>query len=145
MIKDKIIISAITPEMIPLVWHNVRHMVEAAIEYSHGELHIDTIYNRLVDKEMVMLTVSEEDMIVAALTIEKRDFQSGKSILNVTTAGGADLHIWMDQMDPVLVDLAKEHGCEEIYIVGRAGWARALKRKGYGKIHTVVSKKVGDK
>lgn len=145
MIKDKVLISAITPNMIPLVWHTVAPMIQMAVEYSHGELDLEDILARLTNNEMLLLTVSEGDLIIAALTIEKRDFASGKNILNVTTAGGADLHLWMDQLDPIIDELAREHGCTEIYIVGRPGWMRLLKGIGYEKIHTVVSKKVGEK
>jgi len=142
MIKDKVLISAITPKMIPLVWHTVSHMVEMAIEHSNGELYLDDIYKRLLDNEMLLLTVSEGDRIIASLTVEKRDFPSGKRIMNVTTAGGADLHIWMESVNRAIDDLAKEHECSEIYIIGRPGWMRMLKNIGYEKIHTVVSKKI---
>ena len=144
MIKDKVLISAITPKMIPLVWHSVSHMIQMAIEHSNDELDLCDIKERLENNDMLLLTVSEGDNIVAALTVEKRDFASGKSILNITTAGGADLHLWMNEIDRVTEDLAKEHGCSEIYIVGRPGWMRMLKDIGYGKIHTVVSKKIGE-
>ena len=144
MIKDKIIVSAITPKMIPVVWHMVSPMIEMAIEHSNGELDLDHMYKRLLDSEMVLLTISEGDRIVASLTVEKRDFPSGKRIMNITTAGGADLHLWMADLDGIMDQLAIEHGCSEIYIVGRPGWLRLLKDIGYERIHTVVSKKVGE-
>ena len=142
MNKDNLIVSAITPSMIPLVWVTVSPMIEKAIEHSNGELCINEILERLIKKEMILLTVSVESEIIAALTIEKREFPSGKSILNVTTAGGSDLNIWLGKINEVIDELAIEHGCSEIYIIGRAGWIKALKDIGYGKIHTVVSKKL---
>lgn len=130
--------------MIPLLWHTVSHMIQMAIEHSNGEMDLGEVLDRLLKNEMILLTVSEEDNIIAALTVEKRDFPSGKSILNITTAGGADLDLWVDEIDKVTNELAKEHGCSEIYIVGRPGWMRKLKNIGYERIHTVVSKKVGE-
>lgn len=144
MKNEELIVSAITPKMIPLIWDNVSHMVQMAIDHSNGELDLSEIYERLIEKEMIMLTVSIGSKISAALTIEKRSFASGKNILNVTTAGGSDLADWLDTVSPLIDQLAVEHGCSEIYIVGRAGWIRTLKDSGYSKIHTVVSKKVGE-
>lgn len=130
--------------MIPLVWVTVAPMIEAAIEYSHGELDLSDIQKRLMDEEMLLLAVSKGKDIVAALTVEKRIFASGKIVMNITTAGGEDLHLWMEKVNSVIDNLALEHKCTEIYIVGRPGWMRMLKNIGYGKIHTVVSKKVGE-
>lgn len=136
--------AAVKPEMIPLVWVTVEPMIQAAVDHSHGELSTEVILQRLLDQEMLLLTVCEGSKIMASVTVEKREFQTGKNILNVTTAGGSDLHIWMKFLDEVLDNLARDYGCEEVVIVGRAGWERMLKNIGYGKLHTVMSRKVGE-
>lgn len=141
---NKPTISAIKANMLPLVWFEVKPMIQAAVDHSNGELDIDQIKERLLKKEMLLLTVSREDNIVAALTLEVRHFPSGMNILNITTAGGSELHLWMKDVDKVIDDLALQHNCEEVYIVGRPGWEKLLKTQGYNKIHTVVSRKVGD-
>ena len=137
-------ISAVKPELIPVIWPIVKPMLEAPIKYSHNELCIDDMYDRLIKGEMLLLTINKKSEVVAAITCEKRDFPTGKTILNVTTAGGSALQDWFEDLDKVMDRVAKEYGCEEIYIVGRPGWVRVLKNVGYEKIHTVVSRKVGD-
>lgn len=140
--KDRVFVGAIKKEIVPIVWPVVLPMLEAPIEHSNGELCIQDMFDRICNGELLLLTIQENEKVVAAVTIEKREFASGKSILNVTTAGGSDMHLWMKLLDTTLNRLAKDYDCEEIYIVGRPGWERMLKNIGYGKVHTVVSKKV---
>lgn len=141
-ILDQLVVAAIPQNMLKIIWPKVSHMIQVAIDHSNGELTLDSMYERIENAEMLLLTVNEGDRVVATLTIDKRDFESGKKTLNVVTAGGSDMHIWINEVDRVLNELAKEHGCEDIYIIGREGWVRTLKQIGYEKIHTTLSKKV---
>jgi hypothetical protein len=142
IITTGIEIAAIKPSLIPLVWDVVTPYLVAPIGHSNGELSLDNMYERMIKGELLLLTIAENKNIMAVVTLEKREFATGKNILNVTTAGGSDAHLWIEQLDEVLNNLAKDYDCQEIYIVGRDGWVRLLKDIGYGKIHTVVSKKV---
>ena len=141
-IFDNLVISAIPTHMVEVIWPRVQDMIQVAIDHSNGELDIDQMYTKIVDSEMLLLTINENDRIVATLTIEKRSFDTGKTIMNVVTAGGADMHLWISEVDRVLNQLAKEHGCEDIYIIGRVGWVRTLKEIGYERIHTTLAKRV---
>lgn len=139
-----LIVSAIKKEMIPVMWPLVEEHLQRAIDQSNGELDKDDVFSRMVRGNMLLITLSRQTDIVAALALEQRDFDSGKKVLNITLAGGSESDNWIDKMDEVTQQLGKDYGCDEIYIVGRAGWVRKLKRIGYGIVHTVVSKKVGE-
>jgi hypothetical protein len=143
--EEQITVAAIQPNMVEIIWPRVEAMIAMAIEHSNGELSLESMKRQIMKGEMLLLVVYEADIIVASLTLERRDFDSGLSVLNVTTAGGADLHIWMKDVLAVLEGLAEEQGCTELYIVGRPGWQRALKKIGFKPVHTVVSKKLGVK
>lgn len=138
-------IAAVNQQMLPLVWVTVEPLIKAAIGKSNGELDVDDMRARMQRNEMVLLVIYEEGAITTALTLEKTTFASGKKILNVTTAGGTGLEKWMGLVNTTLDDLARDHECEEIYIVGRAGWVRKLKALGFGVVHTTVSRKVGER
>ena len=137
-------IAAIPGRLAPLLWPTISPMIDMAIEHSNGELCNETMLNRIINNDMLLLTVSNDNDIVAVLTLERRDFPSGKSILNITTAGGKDLDLWFEKIDETVCKLAEEQGCQEVYIVGRPGWQRKLKKLNYAPIHSVVSKKVGE-
>jgi hypothetical protein len=143
--EELITVAAIKPDMVDMLWPLVSPMIEMAIEHSNNELSLKQIKNAIIDEQMLLLVVYEAELIVATLTLERRDFDTGKSVINITTAGGADLHIWMDKVLLIIDELAREQGCDEVYIVGRAGWARALKTRGFRTLHTTVGRKVGEK
>lgn len=140
--EKKLVISAVPVNLLPVIWPRVEEMIDMAIAHSNEELSISSIYNKLLEGDMLLVTINEGDSIVAALTLERRHFDTGKDVLNVVTAGGADMHIWVEEMDDILQKLAKQFKCEEIYIVGRQGWVRTLRDLGYQRVHTTLSKRV---
>jgi hypothetical protein len=140
----QILISAIKPEMLDMMWYKLAPLVEKAIEHSNDELNIVDIYDRLMAREMLLLVVTEGDAIMAAITLETRTFPSGKKVMNITTAGGSDMHLWVDKVLDIAEVLAVEQKCSDVYIIGRKGWERKLKTNGYAVAHTVLTKKVGE-
>lgn len=142
-VKDKIIISAVKADLVPLVWPAVVDHIKSATDHSNGELTPQVMFDRLTAEEAVLITVSEEHNILASLVIEKRDFETGKSILNVTLAGGTRIEDWLEDFDKVLDDLAIDYECDDIYLVGRRGWVKKLKDFNYKPVHTVMARKVG--
>ena len=90
--------------------------------------------------EEVSRTVEKADIILPIFDII--DFESGIRALNIQCAGGDILDEWFEQIEAIANSLAKEHGCKNIYIIGRAGWARKMKGLGYKTIHTVIAKEV---
>ena len=139
----ELIVSAIKPEMVPLMWPLVSDMLNGAIDHANGELDEKDVFSRIIKGSMLLVTISQGSDIIAALGLEQRDFGTGKRILNVTLAGGSNAKDWIEQMDDVVHELAKDYKCDEVYIIGRKGWTRVLRDLGYETIHTVVSKKVG--
>ena len=142
---DMITFSIARAKMIPLLWVTAKPLIEVAVEHSNGELDIDLIYKKLIGEEMALITVTEDGNVLACLTVEKRIYNSGKNVLNITTAGGEGIHKWMGELSPLMDDMARKYDCTEIYIVGRPGWDRMIKDFGFQKIHTICSRKVGDK
>jgi hypothetical protein len=140
---EKVLVSAIRPALVDSLWYKVAPLIEKAIEHSNGELDLINMYDKIMENDMLLLVVSEgKDNIMAAVTLEKRDFATGKTILNICTAGGSDMHLWVDKVLDIAEQMAKDFGCEDVYIVGRGGWQRQLKKNGYEVVHTVLKKKV---
>jgi len=136
-------IGAIRPEMIKIIWPVVVGMIKLAIEESNEEISIDNIYHRLIDKDMILVTVAEDGEVIAAMTLERIVFNTGKTVLHLCTIGGDGYKKWWPLIDKVIDELAAEHDCEEIYIIGRPGWKRLLKDRGFNLVHTTLSRKVG--
>lgn len=137
--------TVIKKELCRLVWHVVEPMIQAAIEKSNEELTTKAIYDKVIKGDMLLVNITEGDKILSAVTLEKRDFDSGKSVLYICTAGGVDLYKWQNLIDEVSMDIARDSGCDEIYIIGRPGWQKMLTSNGYELVHTILRKKVGSK
>lgn len=142
---DKILFSAIPAPMIPILWDDIEPFLLMALEHSNGELDIDILRERIMSQEMLVVLVNVGDVIKAALTVEIRNFDTGKNTMILTTGGGTDMHLWIDEFSQLADDLARDKNCDEIYIIGRPGWKKVLKDYGFGVCHTVLSRKVGDK
>ena len=143
-VKEEFVVSAVKKELVHIVWPLVEEYLQRAVDHSNGEMSIEDVYMRMVKGSMLLVTISVKSDIVAAIAIEQRDFPSGKRVMNLTLLGGSDLVDWMDQFSEIADKLAKDYKCEEIYIVGRQGWVRSLRRLGFEPVHTVVSRKVGE-
>ena len=139
---DKVRFSAIPSAMIPILWDEVEHLLALAIEYSSDELNLDILRERLLDERMLLVLVNIGEEIVAAITVEIKDFDTGKRAMFLTTVGGEKMEIWMEEFSELADELASDKGCDDIYIIGRPGWAKALKKYRFGVCHTVLSRKV---
>jgi hypothetical protein len=130
--------------MVKIVWPVVEDMIQSAIDESNEELSVHHIKKRLIEQDMILLTVAVNGEFVAACTLEIRHFDTGKKVMHVCTLGGAGFEEWWEEMGKAFDELAIDHDCSEVYIIGRPGWKRLLKDKGYDLVHTVLRKKVGE-
>jgi len=137
-----IVIGAIKPELIDITWPKLEPHIQIAIEESNGELDIDEMKECMKGGTLLPIVIYLNGEIISVCTIERREFSSGKVVLHVSTLGGTKMDMWDDKLNEVIAVLAKEQGCNEIYMIGRKGWERYLKTKGYSHIHTVMSRKL---
>lgn len=62
--------------------------------------------------------------VTALIGTEIQRTASGKKVLTVMMAAGADADTWADAVESELTAFARANGCAEFKIDGRAGWAR---------------------
>jgi hypothetical protein len=139
---SEIVIGAIKPDLVNIVWPIVEQHIDMAITESNGELDINKIRNSIINQDMVLLVIYKDGKIIASCTLEKREFNSGKVVVHIATLGGTEIELWADKLDAAICNLALDYGCNELYIIGRKGWEKFLKSKGYSHVHTVLSKKL---
>jgi hypothetical protein len=138
-----ITITMIKNELVPMMWPLIAPLLSLAIDKSNGELTLEDLESKILYNEMAVATISRDGQVIACVTFEQREFESGKRILHVATAGGESAAEWIDEMDKLCEQLAKKYNCQEIYIIGRPGWVKTLKHLDYTLVHTVISRKVG--
>lgn len=123
-------------------WDEIEPFVSAAVDESNGELTAESVKARVEIGEIAIATVFSDDTLVAAISFDIVEFDSGLRVINIQCAGGTMMHQWFEQVEAIANNLAKHHNCTKIYIIGRQGWARQMKGLGYSTIHTVISKEV---
>ena len=120
------------PDEIP--WPKVKPFIKMAIEEYTGDdpLNLDEIYDGLRCGKYQLWTCHSDDIDAAVVTAI-----TGKAC-RLVTAGGSYMRVWVNWL-PHIEQWAKEKGCEEMIIYGRAGWARAA---GFNVLYTKMSRKI---
>lgn len=135
-------ITAISQEMIPAIWTHCEPNLQKAVGESNGELTIEGVLETLLSGAGILIAMYNGGEIVANAMIEKRIFKSGLATLNITLVGGTMIEEWADDFIDIMDKIAAEQGCSEVRGMGRKGWARYLKSKGYKHAHTVMIRKL---
>ena len=133
------IVGAIQPYQLPMVWESVKFHVERALEYEHGSLDLDKVYNAINEGRFQCLVVIDEATreIVASQTLEIIE-ECGGRLMNLVTTAGDRMDEWQDLLAEEIEKLAREQDCQWIQTRGRPGWLRQLKRNGYEPLFFVA-------
>ena len=141
---NDIVIAAIPPSLVPIIWPKVRDMIEVALDESNEELCLYSMKDRMKAGEMILITIAEKGEVICVFTLEVREFETGKKVLNLCTVGGEGFTRWWDDIEREFMKVAIENDCQEVYVVGRPGWQKLLCCRGFNVVHTTLSRKVGE-
>ena len=126
---------------VELVWPVAQPLLQKAINYNDGDFDSDHVFFRLQQQTMqLFIGYNPKDVIYAAVT-EIIPYQKRKS-LRIVLMGGKDIDSWVDTK--IFERFAKVQGCDRIEIVGRKGWIKKLKTRGYQQKHFIVTKELKD-
>lgn len=125
------------------MWHIVLPFIKRALERGHGEYEAEDIYFAIIKGEMQLWAVygAEISRLSAICVTEVIQFPK-KKMASVVLISGEGIHDWMHLLPEVIEEWAREKGCEEIRVNGRAGWLKALAVYGYSKRYITVGKKL---
>jgi hypothetical protein len=141
MDTNGISIRLIEKHELPLIFNLVVAFLDAGIDKSYGELNIKDIEVALHNDTMALLCILKGNIIIGAFVIQINEYSNNKKLV-VVTASGIDLKSWVDLVDEKLIEIAKECKCSELKIVGRDGWSKLLRSRGWDKVYSVLTKKV---
>lgn len=125
---------------VDLVWTPVKHFIQAALDRTEGEMSIDDVYNALIDRDMQLWILLDEFHVIGALVTQILEFPNVKACRYV--AMGGDVHGDFDEITGMIEQWAATQGCQRMEIVGRPGWARALRDHGYRQAYSYVTKRI---
>ena len=136
-----ITIETIRKEEIDSNWDWIEPLISMALEYTMGEYDTDNVLHQIILGQIIVLIIREDGKEIAALTLEVGELPL-KRIVNVMTAGGKDMHKWLDMAVEYVDELAREIGADLISIHGRSGWAKALSKHNYKSTYVVLIKEI---
>ena len=121
-LKAKSEVVCFGSDEIPGVWDQVKPHIQRALD--RGSIYsIEDIYTGLCDAKMQLWTWMDNGIEAALVTtIQEKD---GIKYCLYLALGGENMAQWQHYMHYV-EDWAKDSGCTEMRIYGRAGWARAF-------------------
>jgi len=109
-------------DQIPHIWEDVKGHIQTALD--RGSIYsLQDIRMGLCTQQM-QLWVWRDDEVHAALVTAIQEKRGVKFCLYLCLAG-SKMDEWGDLMH-LVEDWAKEKGCTEMRIYGRAGWAKAF-------------------
>lgn len=111
-----------------------QHIV-AALEYSQGSHSLEDVINGIESGEFQLWPGETSTVVTQIIKFPQ------KKVLHVFLAGGNQEEL--KEMDPYVVQWAKEQGCSAITFTGRVGWARSQMRElGFELTHVMMSKEI---
>jgi len=133
-------IVAIEPDKIDKMWPRVKPHIDAALRYTKGEIVADSIKEKLLKGEDLLL-LAIEDGILASIVCEIVQTATIK-VCHVVACGGVRADIWLDKWHEIIVPLAKEQGCQRISLSGRKGWEKKLGKYGFKHAYTTLDQEL---
>jgi hypothetical protein len=125
---------------VDMVWTPVKHFIQAALDRTEGEMSIDDVYNALIERDMQLWILLDGLHVIGALVTQLLEFPNVKSCRYV--AMGGDVHGDFEEITSMIEQWAATQGCQRMEIVGRPGWARALRDFGYHQAYSYVTKRI---
>lgn len=109
--------------------------IEAALEYSQGTHTADDVLQQISTGELQLWPGQDSVVITQIITYPR------KKVLHIFLAGGNQKEL--KEMDPYVVQWAKDQGCTALTFTGRLGWARSEMRDiGFELTHVMMSKEI---
>jgi hypothetical protein len=136
---NEYVIAAIPPEVLDLAWPEAAPFIKLATDISHNEATVETVRKRVYEGSAILLVVYKEGKIIAAITGEVREFDTGVRALFWPIVGGREMDLWFEPMYEAMLTVAKSAGCTEMRgIAVRNGWLKRLKNYGWEEVSISV-------
>lgn len=120
------------------LWPRLAPLIEQARAYSCGEYELEDVRALVAAQKGQLWGVVGEEGIAGAIVTKIIEYPRVRA-LHVLYLAGRDFDTW-EQPHAALEGYAREQGCSEIHLTGRAGWARKLSARGYSEQYRTLRK-----
>ena len=116
-------------------WARCKHWIEGALPYCYGTHTIDDVAAGIASGQFQFWPGERSAVITEILTYPQL------KALNFFLVGGDGKEL-VERIEPIIVAWAKSIGCMRVTQVGRKGWSRVLRPKGYRTVLTMMLKEI---
>ena len=136
----------IPTELLDTVWTLVQPSIQEALVFSGNHTDSDFVLETLkADKYQLWIvwdisqktTLDKFKGVVVTELIKKKLKQS----CHIFIMTGKGRQQWQHLLS-VIEDFAEQHGCDQMELIARPGWARILKQYKYKRTHVVLEKQL---
>lgn len=122
-LADSMVISAVMPQHIDVVWNDVSLFINRACKRSNGRHNLHTVYTQLKNGSQHLWIVIKPDteQITACATTQMVTYATGLKMLEVVLLGGSHKDDWIKDGWKILEKWAKQNECDGIQAIGRKG------------------------
>lgn len=136
---DKAVIIPIDPAAICHYREIALPFINKALDQTDGENTLEGILTDLDNHKRQLFLVKRGEEFIAGVVTQMLITESGMKIGEITMAGGEDYADW-DHFADTIGQWFKSLGCTCIQVIGRPGWVRHLKPKGFENRYTILRK-----
>jgi hypothetical protein len=140
--------TLVPKEEVMTVWPTVAPLLEKALSHNPGKYDTVDVYADLVTGAQSLWLAFDETVppperltkgIRAFWTVRINSYPLCR-MLNIEWVGGEDSVLWVDGGLAILVQYAKENGCDGMTGLGRDGWGRKFQPEGWKPIARLYEK-----
>jgi len=137
----------INSNAIAITWPYVKDLIQKPLDRTLGEQNLQDVYTSLINEQTILwVAVNKEDGIIGVMITQIVYHPQYKLLLlSLVGAKPHTINKWLDyswQKGSPLLEYAKENNCKRIEGYIRSGWLKFLKKHGFKKYNTVVTKEV---
>lgn len=136
-------ISAVPPEIVDDYWGLALPLLSKAFKYSATKIDPQDVYEDLMNGNQSLWIAFEGTPInlVGAFTIRIKSYPSGMALCG-EHLGGERLNEWADQLFEIMESYAHDLEIKNLELIGRRGWEKILKPKGWKSNLVIFEKEV---
>ncbi len=135
-------VTGIPPWDLQMVWPQVGELLAGAVARNYGEMTLQDVVNRILQQKYhLWVAFNEEGLIQAAAVVEVRQ-KNRLRVGHYVLVAGWNITKWMG-CDELIVEWAKEQGCDFMQAFTRPGVTKKAKALGYKHMYDVIGKPIG--
>jgi hypothetical protein len=136
-------LTAVPSPVVDVVWGDVKHMLNRAVNQSNGLYKVQDIYEAIMAGRLGLWVVLDGEVPVAALTTRISAYPEAR-VLAVDWIAGSRMKEWLPLVHATYEDYARSYGCSRIEGRGRKGWLRELSKHGWKMDHMSYSVEISN-